>query len=55
MAIPAASRWWIATLLIIGILVAISALALDRPNVVWNDGEPHCPACRKQVEYYSSR
>lgn len=55
MAIPAASRWWIATLVIVGLLLAISALALDRPNVVWDAHKPHCPSCRKGVEMHSSR
>lgn len=55
MAIPAGARWWIATLVIVGLLLAISALALDRPNVVWDGHEPHCPKCRKAVEMHSSR
>ena len=63
MAIPAQSRWWIATLFIVGVLVLISALALDQPDVVWGTGadgagphpEPHCPLCRTQVEAFSHR
>ncbi len=55
MAVPAGSRWWIATLVIVGVLLAISALALDRPNVVWHAHSPQCPSCRTGVEWYSSR
>jgi hypothetical protein len=55
MAIPAKSRWWIATLVIVGVLLLISALALDRPNVVWDAGNPECPFCRHQVEMYGTR
>lgn len=55
MAIPAKSRWWIATLVIVAVLLLISALALDRPNVVWNDGEPNCPFCRHPVEMHGTR
>ena len=55
MGIPAQSRWWVLTLLIVGVLVLISALALDRPDVVWSDGVPECPHCRHQVRPYSHR
>ncbi len=55
MAIPVASRWWIVTLLIVGTLLLISALALDRPNVVWQSHKPHCPLCRNEVREFSSR
>ena len=55
MGIPAQSRWWVVTLLIVGVLVLISALALDRPNVVWSDGVPECPHCRHEVRHYSHR
>jgi uncharacterized small protein (DUF1192 family) len=55
MAIPARSRWWIATLLIVAVLLGISGLALDRPDVVWDAAGPHCPFCRSAVELYSSR
>lgn len=55
MAFRAESRWWIVTLGIVGVLIGISALALDRPNVVWHAEQPHCPACRGDVEFYSSR
>ena len=49
------SRWWIVTLAIIAVLVAISAIALDRPNVVWHGEKPHCPSCRSVVAFYSSK
>lgn len=55
MAIPANSRWWIATLLIVGVLILISALALDRPDVIWAAQKPHCPDCRHEVSFYSHR
>lgn len=55
MAIPVGSRWWIVTLLIIGTLLLVSALALDRPNVVWQGHLPHCPHCRHEVSEFSSR
>lgn len=46
-------RWWVLTLVVVGVLLLISALALDRPNVVWDDGVPHCPHCRSEVAFYS--
>ena len=55
MAFRSESRWWIVTLVIIGVLMGISALALDRPNVVWHADKPHCPACRGEVAFYSSK
>lgn len=47
-------RWWILTVAVVGVLLLISALALDRPNVVWEEGVPHCPHCRSEVPFYSS-
>ena len=55
MAIPVQSRWWIATLLVVLVLVLISALALDQPDVVWSDATPYCPFCRNVVRLYSHR
>lgn len=55
MAFRPESRWWIVTLAIVAVLIAISMLAMDRPNVVWSAGAPQCPACRSGVELYSSR
>lgn len=46
-------RWWVLTLVVVGVLLLISALALDRPNVVWDEGVPHCPQCRSEVAFYS--
>ena len=46
-------RWWVLTLVVVGVLLLISALALDRPNVVWDDGVPHCPQCRSEVAFFS--
>lgn len=47
-------RWWVLTLVVVGVLLLISALALDRPNVVWEDGVPHCPQCRSEVVSFSN-
>ena len=55
MPIPVRSRWWIVTLLIVSTLLLISALALDRPNVVWMAHKPHCPHCRHEVSDFSNR
>lgn len=55
MGIPAQSRWWVFTLIVIGILVLISMLALDRPNVIWAGIAPECPHCRHEVRPYSHR
>ena len=46
-------RWWVLTLVVVGVLLLISALALDRPNVIWDDYLPHCPHCRGEVAPYS--
>lgn len=55
MAVRPEFRWLILTLVIVGVLLSISALALDRPNVVWMDGQPHCPSCMNGVEAYATR
>lgn len=55
MGIPAQSRWWVFTLVVVGILVLISMLALDRPNVIWAGTSPECPHCRHEVRAYSHR
>lgn len=50
MAIRPESRWWIVTLVLVGGLFALSALALDRPNVVWNAaGAAACPSCGSEA------
>ena len=46
-------RWWVLTIVVVGVLLLISALALDRPNVVWDDGVPQCPHCRSEVAFFS--
>jgi hypothetical protein len=48
-------RWWMLTVLVVLVLLLLSALALDRPNVVWMRGEPHCPQCREEVPFQSQR
>ena len=55
MGIPAQSRWWVFTLIVIGVLVLISMLALDRPNVVWSGTTAECPHCRHEVRSYAHR
>jgi len=55
MGIPVKSRWWLLSLLVVGVLLLISALALDPPNVVWDGYKPHCPFCLHEVEPYSHR
>ena len=55
MAVRPEFRWWILTLVLVGVLVGISLLAMDRPNVVWRDGQPSCPHCRSAVNAFSSR
>ena len=55
MGIPAQSRWWVFTLIVIGALVLISMLALDRPNVIWSGMTPECPHCRHEVRPYAHR
>lgn len=46
-------RWLVMTALIVGVLLTISALALDRPDVVWTTAGPACPACRAEVAFYA--
>jgi hypothetical protein len=48
-------RWWILTVIVVAVLLGISALALDRPNVVWQGDSALCPHCRTEVPSYSSR
>ncbi len=49
------SRWWVLTLLILAALITLSALALNRPNVVWEGRHAHCPSCRFAVPPFSSK
>lgn len=55
MAVGPQYRWILLTAVVVGVLLAISALALDRRDVVWMDGAPRCPHCRSVVERYSYR
>lgn len=55
MAIRSESRWWIVALLLVGLLFALSALALDKPDVVWAGHAPWCPQCRSEVRPFSTR
>lgn len=48
-------RWLVMTVLIVGVLLGISALALDRPDVVWTADGPHCPACREAVAMQAAK
>jgi hypothetical protein len=51
--------WWLlVTGLVVGALVGLSFLALDKPNVVWSaePGSPAlCPQCRNEVKWYAHR
>lgn len=49
------SRWWLLTLAVVAVLVGISFLALDRPDVDWSAGSPLCPHCRLAVEPFGTR
>src|SRR5687768_231954 len=49
------SRWWIVLLLLGGMVFGLSALALNRADVVWAAGQPRCPHCRSRVEAFSTR
>ncbi len=55
MAIRPESRWWIVALLLVGLLFGLSALALDKPDVVWSAGKGWCPHCRSEVRPYGTR
>ena len=55
MGMPRPARWLLVTALVMGGLVALSLLALDRDNVVWSAYQPHCPFCRNDVKWYSTR
>jgi hypothetical protein len=48
-------RWWILTLAVVAVLVAISLLALDRPDVSWRGADPLCPHCQSDVPFYGTR
>src|SRR5688572_1104138 len=55
MAIRPESRWWIVTLVLVGLLFGLSALALDRPDVVWSQGVAHCPHCGTEARLGTRR
>jgi hypothetical protein len=55
MAVRPESRWWIVLLLLAGAIFGLSALALNRADVVWAAGQPRCPHCRSRVEAFSTR
>ena len=48
-------RWLLMTAVIVGLLLTISAMAMDRPNVVWTAGQPTCPSCRSPSNMYATR
>lgn len=48
-------RWLVMTALIVAVLLGISALALDRPDVVWTVDGPVCPSCRSVVNLHAQR
>jgi hypothetical protein len=48
-------RWWILTLAVVVVLLVISLLAMDRPNVSWFQGTAHCPHCAADAPSGSSR
>jgi hypothetical protein len=54
-AIRPESRWWVAILVLLALLFGLSALALDRPNVVWRSNQPQCPHCRSTVPMEAHR
>jgi hypothetical protein len=43
------------TVAVVAILLTISALALDKPDVRWREGAARCPHCGTLVEAYSRR
>jgi hypothetical protein len=55
MAIRPEFRWLLMTAVIVGLLLSISAMAMDRPNVVWMGGEPACPSCRTTTNMFATR
>ena len=55
MGIPRSLMWLVVTGAIVAGLVGLSYLALDKPNVVWSEGAPHCPHCRTVVALYARR
>jgi hypothetical protein len=54
-AIPRSMGWLVVTGAIVLVLVGLSMFALDKPDVVWSTGKPHCPQCRTVVPEYSHR
>jgi hypothetical protein len=48
-------RWVVLTLGVVAVLLTISALALNKPDVLWRDGAAHCPHCGALVEPGSHR
>jgi hypothetical protein len=49
MGIPVQSRWWVLTLVVVGVLALISALARVPPNVVWSGEAPQSPPSRHEL------
>jgi hypothetical protein len=47
--------WAVVICSVLVALALLSFLALDKPNVVWVSGAPHCPQCRTQVAPYAIR
>jgi hypothetical protein len=48
-------RWVVVTVVVVATLFAIAALAMDRSDVQWRDGEPYCPHCASKVALHSHR
>jgi hypothetical protein len=50
---PVPWRWMLFGLSIFGLVALMTYWAMDRENVVWEDGKPECPHCRSEVEFHS--
>ncbi len=48
-------RWLLFGLVLVAVLFLLTYWAMDQRNVVWEDGEAHCPHCRTTAPAYSER
>jgi hypothetical protein len=48
-------NWLLFGIALVAFVIFLIVVAMDRENVVWEDGKPWCPHCRLEVPDYSTK
>jgi hypothetical protein len=51
---PMPWRWMLFGVGLLAVVILLTMFAMDRVNVVWEDGIPHCPYCRTRVREFAT-